>query len=383
MKKFFLLAVLFFPIACLCAQTKTTITGNVKYPEGVRMTYSVNEKSYPIEIDKDGKFRIELDLKDFAIVELSPYSGIPDIVIDEKGSHIPLSSMPIYVEPGESVTVDFDTKEWPIARISGQKTAKDWGYLYELQGALTRMTYENERLRIGYGIERPTPEESEQMDKKKAVLKQQYADRMKAYCESHPDSYITLVQIRNRVRDDAVEDLEKDFRKLSSRMQASAAGKELEHAILAKKNSRVGAIAPDFTGMAPDGKTIKLSDYRGKYVLLGFWGSWCHACRYSHPHLLELFKKYHSCGLEFVNVASEYQKELAEKKKTWVKAIQEDGIEDFTHVLDTDENRIVESYSIQFFPTKILISPTGEIIARWDGTAETLDSTLEKIFQGK
>ena len=383
MKKFFLLAVLFFPIACLCAQTKTTITGNVKHPEGVRMTYSVNEKSYPIEIDKDGKFRIELDLKDFAIVNLSPYSGIPDIVTDAKGSHIPVPSMAVYVEPGENVTVDFDTKEWPIARISGQKTAKDWGYLYELQGALTRMTYENERLRIGYGIERPTSEESEQMDKKKAVLKQQYADRMKAYCESHPDSYITLVQIRNRVRDDAVEDLEKDFRKLSSRMQASAAGKELEHAILAKKNSRVGVIAPDFTGMTPDGKTIKLSDYRGKYVLLDFWGSWCHACRYSHPHLLELFKKYHSCGLEFVNVASEYQKELAEKKKTWVKAIQEDGIEDFIHVLDTDENRIVESYSIQFFPTKILISPTGEIIARWDGTAETLDSTLEKIFQGK
>ena len=383
MKKFFLLAVLFFPIACLCAQTKTTITGNVKHPEGVRMTYSVNEKSYPIEIDKDGKFRIELDLKDFAIVNLSPYSGIPDIVTDAKGSHIPVPSMAVYVEPGENVTVDFDTKEWPIARISGQKTAKDWGYLYELQGALTRMTYENECLRIGYGIERPTSEESEQMDKKKAVLKQQYADRMKAYCESHPDSYITLVQIRNRVRDDAVEDLEKDFWKLSSRMQASAAGKELEHAILAKKNSRVGVIALDFTGMTPDGKTIKLSDYRGKYVLLDFWGSWCHACRYSHPHLLELFKKYHSCGLEFVNVASEYQKELAEKKKTWVKAIQEDGIEDFTHVLDTDENRIVESYSIQFFPTKILISPTGEIIARWDGTAETLDSTLEKIFQGK
>ena len=383
MKKFFLLAVLFFPIACLCAQTKTTITGNVKHPEGVRMTYSVNEKSYPIEIDKDGKFQIELDLKDFAIVNLSPFSGVPDIVTDVKGSHIPVPSMAVYVEPGENVTVDFDTKEWPIARISGQKTAKDWGYLYELQGALTRMTYENERLRIGYGIERPTSEESEQMDKKKAVLKQQYADRMKAYCESHPDSYITLVQIRNRVRDDAVEDLEKDFWKLSSRMQASAAGKELEHAILAKKNSRVGVIALDFTGMTPDGKTIKLSDYRGKYVLLDFWGSWCHACRYSHPHLLELFKKYHSCGLEFVNVASEYQKELAEKKKTWVKAIQEDGIEDFTHVLDTDENRIVESYSIQFFPTKILISPTGEIIARWDGTAETLDSTLEKIFQGK
>ncbi len=383
MKKFLLLAVLFFPIACLCAQTKTTITGNVKHPEGLRLNYRVNEESHSVEVGKNGKFRIELDLKDFAIVNLSPFSGVPDIVTNAEGSHIPVPPMAVYVEPGENVTVDFDTKEWPIARISGQKTAKDWGYLYELQGALTRMTYENERLRIGYGIERPTPEESEQMDKKKAVLKQQYADRMKAYCESHPDSYITLVQIRNRVRDDAVEDLEKDFRKLSSRMQASAAGKELEHAILAKKNSRVGVIAPDFTGMTPDGKTIKLSDYRGKYVLLDFWGSWCHACRYSHPHLLELFKKYHSCGLEFVNVASEYQKELAEKKKTWVKAIQEDGIEDFTHVLDTDENRIVESYSIQFFPTKILISPTGEIIARWDGTAETLDSTLEKIFQGK
>lgn len=52
----------------------------------------------------------------------------------------------------------------------------------------------------------------------------------------------------------------------------------------------------------------------------------------------------------------------------------------FTHVLNTDENDIVKAYSIQAFPTKILLSPTGEILGRWEGEASELDQMLEKIF---
>ena len=62
-------------------------------------------------------------------------------------------------------------------------------------------------------------------------------------------------------------------------------GQELLARITAKKNSSVGVAAPDFSGLTPEGKEVKLTDYRGKYVVIDFWGSWCHACRHSHPHM--------------------------------------------------------------------------------------------------
>ncbi len=97
----------------------------------------------------------------------------------------------------------------------------------------------------------------------------------------------------------------------------------------------------------PEGKEVKLTDYRGKYVVIDFWGSWCHACRHSHPHMRELYEKYHSQGLEFIHIANEYQKKLEEKKEKWLAAIKEDQIGAFTHILNTADNDIVKVYNIQ------------------------------------
>ena len=79
-------------------------------------------------------------------------------------------------------------------------------------------------------------------------------------------------------------------------------------------------------------------------------------------------------------IPEEAAKLIEEKKEKWLAAIREDQIGVFTHVLNTDENDIVKAYSIQAFPTKILLSPTGEILGRWEGEASELDQMLEKIF---
>ena len=94
----------------------------------------------------------------------------------------------------------------------------------------------------------------------------------------------------------------------------------------------------------------------------------------------ELYEKYHSQGLEFIHIASEYQKKLEEKKEKWLAAIKEDQIAAFTHILNTADNDIVKRYNIQAFPTKLLVSPAGEILGRWEGGAPELDRMLEKIF---
>lgn len=366
----------------LFAQKQTTIQGQITHADKLDLHYNLNGESHAVSVDKDGKFRIELDLTDFAIVEFYPLRGYPSIRMDEQGSHLPVRNLPVYIEPGELVTLDFDLQEWPVARIKGQKVAKEWGKMYELYGPMMRMFYENDRAKLDYNRKvKPSPAEEKQMDAEAKALKQKYEQQLKKFCDSHPDSYVSLMEVKRKVRVTPVEELLADYDRLSLRMQNSMDGQEVKAMIMAKKNSAVGVVAPDFTGTTPEGKTVKLSDNRGKYVLLDFWASWCKPCRMSHPHLLELYEKYHSQGLQFINVCNEYDKELEKRKERWKEAIRQDGVEVFTHVLNTDENGIVKKYNIQAFPTKILLSPTGEILGRWEGGAPELDQMLEKIFQ--
>ena len=365
----------------LFAQKQTTIQGRVMHADKLDLRYNLNGESYKVGVDKDGRYSIVLDLTDFAILELYPLRGYPSIQMDEKGSHLPVQGMSVYIEPGERVTVDFDLQQWPVARIKGQKVAKEWGKLYETYGPMRRMFYENTRAKKDYNRKvKPSPEEVKKMDEEAAALKQKYERQLKDFCDRHPDSYVSLMEVKRKVRETPAEELLADYNRLSQRMQDCTVGQEVKAMIMAKKNSAVGVVAPDFTGTDPEGKEVRLADYRGQYVLLDFWGSWCHACLYSHPHMLELYGKYHSRGLQFIHIASEYQKKIEEKKEKWLAAIREDQIGVFTHVLNTDENDIVKAYSIQAFPTKILLSPTGEILGRWEGEASELDQMLEKIF---
>lgn len=381
MKKTMITLVLLGCAFLLPAQTKTTVQGRIENAENLRLYYYLNEESYPVSVDGDGRYNIELDLSDFTIIKFSPLTGYPSITLNKEGAHRPAPSMPVYIEPGEQVTVDFDLQKWPMAQIKGQKVAREWGKLYEAYGVWIHTAYENDRAKRDYNRKRDlSPEEQKQMDEEVAALRQKYNGQLQEFCATHPDSYISLEQVSQKVRKNPVEELMTDFNRLSRRIQESEPGQELLARITAKKNSSVGVAAPDFSGLTPEGKEVKLTDYRGKYVVIDFWGSWCHACRHSHPHMRELYEKYHSQGLEFIHIANEYQKKLEEKKEKWLAAIKEDQIGAFTHILNTADNDIVRVYNIQAFPTKILVSPTGEILGRWEGEAPELDRMLEKIF---
>src|SRR5690606_35082369 len=111
-------------------------------------------------------------------------------------------------------------------------------------------------------------------------------------------------------------------------VQNSADGKELAAEIAKLKSGSVGATATDFSGMDIQGKPLKLSDYRGKYVLLDFWASWCVPCRKGNPHLLQLYGKYKKKGFEIIGVSDDDSNE-----KAWRKAVDQDKIGVWKHVL--------------------------------------------------
>lgn len=133
------------------------------------------------------------------------------------------------------------------------------------------------------------------------------------------------------------------------------------------------------------GKMVDLSAFRGKYVILDFWATWCVPCRKSNPHMLELYKKYHKKGVEFIFIADDDNNEAKLKA-----AIKKDGLQKMHHVMrglkildrksyKTDRtNDISDKYAVHYIPTKFLIDKEGKIVGRLD--SEELDAKLAEIF---
>jgi len=128
---------------------------------------------------------------------------------------------------------------------------------------------------------------------------------------------------------------------------------------------------------------VRLSAYKGRTILLDFWGSWCGPCRASHPHLKELYKKYKDKGFEIIAIAQERGKTLHESKNSWLKAIADDDI-NWVHILNQDgveKQDLVKSYRVNAFPTKILVDTEGKIILRITASAtDDIDKALEKVY---
>jgi len=133
------------------------------------------------------------------------------------------------------------------------------------------------------------------------------------------------------------------------------------------------------------GNLLTLSAFRGKYVLLDFWASWCVPCRHSHPHLINLYNKYKDKGFDIIGIASDMGREAV-----WKEAIEKDNVGIWHHVLEgekkaaskNDSDSISNQYGVAALPTKILIDPKGKIIGRYTGDGgNELDIELSKIFK--
>ena len=143
-----------------------------------------------------------------------------------------------------------------------------------------------------------------------------------------------------------------------------------------------GSKAVLFSGKDNKGKQLNLEDFRGQYVLLDFWASWCKPCRAGNPHLISLYEKYHDQGIEFIGISDDFGHEEA-----WHKAIMEDEINIWRHILNGNRRKgecISKSYSVRSLPTKILIDPEGIIIGRFagdGGTDDDMDEMFKEIFE--
>jgi peroxiredoxin len=136
-------------------------------------------------------------------------------------------------------------------------------------------------------------------------------------------------------------------------------GQRVKSRIEGRRRSAEGNPAPEFASMDTSGKAVKLSDFRGKYVLLDFWASWCVPCRKENPFLLEAFNKYRDKGFVIISISMDHVKE------SWLKAIEQDRL-NWVHLSELNglDNKVARLYGVQPIPDNFLIDPQGRIVAR-------------------
>ena len=158
-------------------------------------------------------------------------------------------------------------------------------------------------------------------------------------------------------------------------MKSSALAKRLTAKLESVKNTSVGGAALDFTQNDLNGQPVQLSSFKGKYVLLDFWASWCKPCREENPSVLKAYNQFKDKNFTVLGVS------LDAEDTEWKKAVKEDGMP-WTQLSDLKggENEAARMYGIEAIPANFLISPEGIIIAK-DLRGEDLIKKLEEVIR--
>ena len=175
-------------------------------------------------------------------------------------------------------------------------------------------------------------------------------------------------------RNEPVEFLEKHLAQFSPELQNTYYLKQLYTKIALKKSSSVGSMAPDFELMNANGEMVKLSSFKGRYVLIDFWASWCGPCIREVPHLKKVYEKFKDHGLEIISVS------IDDKENAWRKALDKHQL---PYVKLWDDTKVTQDlYQFTGIPYVVLVNPEGDILQINKGLrGDDLETTLEALFR--
>ncbi|RYX91444.1 TlpA family protein disulfide reductase [bacterium] len=193
----------------------------------------------------------------------------------------------------------------------------------------------------------------------------------------YPNSMISLHMLWSNTQYYNHQQLQEIYASLDKSLSSHTRALEIKNRYLKRVDVEIGKKLPDFSQNDPFGKTVSLTDFKGKYILVDFWASWCIPCRNENPKVVDAYQKYKANGFEILAVS------LDSSKEAWIKAIKDDGLT-WYHVSDLGgwNSEVSTTFKIKSVPANFLIDKDGVVIAK-NLKGDELTKKLAEIFSSK
>ncbi|MES2266120.1 MAG: TlpA disulfide reductase family protein [Bacteroidota bacterium] len=371
MKKHALLIALLLPVTAF-AQFKFSVKGDVRsFKDGDRifLSYKEDGKNYlDSTIVKNGAFSFTGTINGLGIGYIcrNDNPAFADILHD---------SQTVYVQPGDILVATGDSLVY--STVTGTPLNEE-----NTQLSIALKSLLKRRRVSGNKFDSLTPEQ--QADSKlTGPIAEEDANINKAmepikfaFIKSHPNSYLSLLTLDRMVNNADLQLVANAFDDLSVQNKTSALGKAIGATINSAKRSQIGIAAPGFTLQSSIGKTVSLSDFKGKYVLVDFWASWCAPCRAENPNVVAAYEKYKQQNFTVLSISIDDKN----GRNAWLQAIDKDKLP-WTQVTDHYKPAVMvkDQYGVTTIPANVLIDPTGKIVAK-NIRGNELHNTLQKVL---
>jgi peroxiredoxin len=205
-------------------------------------------------------------------------------------------------------------------------------------------------------------------------IRKQRRERANQYIAAHPQSPVSVSLVSDRAAMGDYADVKTIFELLDPAARQTVVGRQVEKRLDILKRSNIGEPMLNFTQNNTDGVPVRFADYKGKYVFVDFWASWCHPCRAENPNVLRAYNRYKDKNFTVIGVS------LDDNGDKWKKAIKDDNMP-WTQLSDLKgwRNELSTYYGIQGIPSSLLVDPQGRIIAK-NLRGEALNRKLAELF---
>lgn len=370
---FSLIIALLLTLGALAQKSKTiTIEGNVSGdPKGYNyIYYYADGVVMDSAMIRDGSFKIVLPFKE-------SYMQLFYTQYDVKVRKM-VKTFPLLIDGPGKITIDFNIENgFYGSKISGKETVFRYNSFLTQHGNVLKSI--TEELTKMYGKAR-APEKDPLAEKIKTsrdslnslIMGKLVTDFVKTNKNGFAGVYVLNGVGKSSMDIDRLEDI---LNTLPPKMQKTTEGKKLAAYILGVRNSQVGAVVNNFKLNDPNGKTISFDQFKGKYVWIDFWASWCAPCKQAFPHMRDLYAKYKGENFEILGISTDA------KIEPWLSAIN--TIKNPWPQVWDNKNIMLE-FAVTAFPTSFLIDPNGKIILKEvgykPGGESAMDKKLEEIF---
>ncbi len=352
--------------------TNATIDGTAMGMDKASVKLITYKGTKPETIDsvmmKEGHFKLAEKVEKPELVFLR-VKGIP-------------SDLPLILEPNSNIKVDLDQTHIRKSSVISQGLNKKF---YDYLDQIKMFRDKQEKLAKLYQSSANKGTEAERTN----LLNQYYAtdDARHAFdykfIEQNKDNIVGGLVYEATAYDRA----EPNFNKLAKLYDSfSKEVKEMPNVKNAYKNVKakaavsVGSKAPDFSAPTPDGKMLSLKDAMGKVTVIDFWASWCRPCRAENPYVKEIYKKYHSKGLNIISVSLD----KPGNKDAWLKAIKDDGLSWYqvSNLKYWQDPIARKLYQVESIPQTFILDKNGVIRAK-NLRRDRLEAKIKELLEEK